>query len=163
LLYQTDKLKKQQMKKQVLILFVALLSITGFSQNPKTAQFNLEKKTAIQGYDPVAYFMQKKAMKGKKEITASYEGVTYNFSSQANKETFLKTPASYEPQYGGWCAYAMGSSGEKVEINPETFKILDGKLYLFYNAYFSNTLKSWNKDESNLKKKADTNWKKLNN
>ena len=81
--------------------------------------------------------------------------MTYNFSSQANKDLFLKNPASYEPQYGGWCAYAMGYSGEKVEINPETFKILDGKLYLFYNAFFNNTLKSWNKDEVNLKKKAD--------
>jgi len=57
----------------------------------------------------------------------------------------------------------MGSSGDKVEINPETFKILDGKLYLFYNAYFNNTLKSWNKDEVNLKKKAESNWKKFTN
>jgi hypothetical protein len=55
----------------------------------------------------------------------------------------------------------MGSSGGKVEINPETFKIIDGKLYLFYNEYFNNTLKSWNKDEDNLKSKADTNWKKF--
>jgi YHS domain-containing protein len=151
------------MKKQILILFVAFLSVTGFAQNARANQFNLENKIAIQGYDPVAYFTQKKAVKGKKEITASYEGVTYYFSSQANKETFAKNPAGYEPQYGGWCAYAMGSSGEKVEIDPETFKILDGKLYLFYNAYFNNTLKSWNKDESNLKKKADANWKKISN
>ncbi|MFC6245118.1 hypothetical protein [Flavobacterium psychroterrae] len=55
----------------------------------------------------------------------------------------------------------MGSAGEKVEINPETFKISDGKLYLFYNAYFNNTLKSWNKDEDNLKAKADRNWKNI--
>ena len=93
----------------------------------------------------------------------SYEGVIYYFSSQTNKEAFAKSPSSFEPQYGGWCAYAMGSNNEKVEINPETFKIIDGKLYLFYNAYFNNTLKSWNKDESNLKKKADVNWKKISN
>jgi hypothetical protein len=52
----------------------------------------------------------------------------------------------------------MGAKGEKVEIDPETFKIIDGKLYLFYNAYFNNTLTSWNKDEKNLKAKADKNW-----
>lgn len=52
----------------------------------------------------------------------------------------------------------MGDYGEKVEIDPKTFKILDGKLYLFYNAYFNNTLKSWNKNEKNLKSKADLNW-----
>lgn len=151
------------MQKQILILFVSFLSVTGFSQNSRATQFNLEKKVAIQGYDPVAYFTQKKAVKGKKEMASIYEGVTYYFSSQANKDTFVKTPASYEPQYGGWCAYAMGSSAEKVEIDPGTFKILDGKLYLFYNAYFNNTLKSWNKDEVNLKKKADANWKKFVN
>ncbi|WP_333599728.1 YHS domain-containing (seleno)protein [Flavobacterium sp.] len=151
------------MNKHILILFVTLLSVTGFAQNSRATQFNLENKVALQGYDPVAYFTQKKAVKGKKEIAATNDGVIYYFASQANKEAFAKNPTSYEPQYGGWCAYAMGSSGEKVAINPETFKILDGKLYLFYNAYFNNTLKSWNKDEPNLKKKADGNWKKSNN
>lgn len=149
------------MKKQLIVFFVTLLSVTAFAQNNRAAQFNLDNKTALQGYDPVAYFVQMKALKGKKEITASYEGVTYLFASQANKDTFLKNPTGYEPQYGGWCAYAMGSAGEKVAINPETFKISEGKLYLFYNAFFNNTLKSWNKDEANLKKKADTNWKKV--
>ena len=151
-------------KKQILIVFIALISATTFAQTAakRTAEFNLEKKVAIQGYDPVAYFTQKKAVKGKATIAATYEGVIYNFSSQANKDLFLKNPASYEPQYGGWCSYAMGANGEKVEINPETFKIVDGKLNLFYNAFFNNTLKSWNKDEVNLKKKADANWRKIN-
>ena len=151
--------------KQILILFVALISGTTFAQTAakRTAEFNLEKKVAIQGYDPVAYFTQKKAVKGKAAFATTYEGVTYNFSSQANKDLFLKNPASYEPQYGGWCSYAMGASGEKVEVDPETFKIVDGKLNLFYNAFFNNTLKSWNKDEVNLKKKADANWKKIIN
>ncbi|KIQ18592.1 YHS domain protein [Flavobacterium sp. MEB061] len=147
-----------------LVLFVLLfVSVFSFAQNDskRTAQYNVENKVAIQGYDPVAYFNQGKAVKGKKEILASYQGVIYKFSSNENKDAFLKSPSKYEPQYGGWCAYAMGSSGEKVEINPETFKIIDGKLYLFYNAYFNNTLKSWNKDESDLKSKADNNWKKF--
>lgn len=153
------------MKKSILILFVVLSSTISFAQTAakRTKEFNLENKVAIQGYDPVAYFTQKKAVKGKKEIAASYEGVTYNFSSQANKEAFAKNPASYEPQYGGWCAYAMGTNGEKVEVDPGTFKIVNGKLFLFYNAYFNNTLKSWNKDEANLNKKADANWKKFIN
>jgi YHS domain-containing protein len=149
--------------KHLLILFVAFLSATTFAQHSRSSQFNLENKKAIQGYDPVTYFTQKKAVKGKTTIAATYDGVVYNFSSQANKDIFVKNPAGYEPQYGGWCAFAMGDYGEKVEINPETFKILDGKLYLFYNAYFNNTLKSWNKDEANLKKKADVNWKKISN
>jgi YHS domain-containing protein len=153
------------MKKILLILWIVATAAIAFPQSAgkRTTEFNLEKKVAIQGYDPVAYFKQNKAVKGKKELAATYEGVQYYFSSQANKDAFVKAPASYEPQYGGWCAYAMGSSAGKVEVDPETFKILDGKLYLFYNAYFNNTLKSWNKDEAGLKKKADTNWKKIIN
>jgi len=144
----------------VLLLIVLTSSVFGQSVTKRLAEYNLDKKVALLGYDPVAYLSQKKAVKGKSTIVAIYEGVVYNFSSQANKDLFLKNPTNYEPQYGGWCAYAMGSSGEKVEVDPETFKIIDGKLYLFYNAYFNNTLKSWNKDEINLKAKADSNWKK---
>ncbi len=73
---------------------------------------------------------------------------------------FLKNYKTYEPEFGGWCAYAMGNTGEKVEIDPETFKIINGKLYLFYNAYFNNTLKLWNKNEATLLKQANTNWTK---
>ena len=148
--------------KKVFLLIVALVTTSTFAQTvtQRTSEFNLDKKVAIQGYDPVAYFKQNKPTKGKKELSASYEGVIYYFSTQANKDAFSKNPASFEPQYGGWCAFAMGDYNEKVEVNPETFKILDGKLYLFYNAYFNNTLKSWNKNEASLKKKADANWKK---
>lgn len=151
------------MKKYLILIVFCFISLNLFSQSTakRVAEFNLENKVALQGYDPVAYFIVKKAVKGKKEFAALYEGVTYYFSTQSNKETFQKNPSSYEPQYGGWCAYAMGDSGEKVEIDPETFKIVDGKLYVFYNAFFNNTLKSWNKNEANLKKKADNNWKKF--
>ena len=126
-------------------------------------QFNVEKGLALQGYDPVAYFTQNKAVKGDRQFAVNGEGLTYYLSSTENKNLFIKDFKKYEPQYGGWCAYAMGANGEKVEINPETFKIVDGKLNLYYNAFFNNTLKSWNKDEVNLKKKADANWKKFNN
>ena len=150
------------MKKLVIVVLI-LISGISFAQNDakRISQYNLENKLAILGYDPVGYFTQGKAIKGKKVISASYQGVTYKFSSTENKEMFLKNPSKYEPQYGGWCAYAMGSNGGKVEINPETFKIIDGKLYLFYNAYFNNTLKIWNKEEMSLKVKADNNWKKI--
>jgi hypothetical protein len=57
----------------------------------------------------------------------------------------------------------MGATGEKVDFDPGTFKILNGKLYLFYNKFFNNTLPKWNKDEASLKAKADVNWKKFYN
>lgn len=123
--------------------------------------FNTEKQLAIQGYDPVTYFTARKAVKGSKENAYTYKDITYYFSSTATLETFKKNPAAYEPAYGGWCAYAMGDSGEKVEIDPQTFKIKDGRLFLFYNAFFNNTLPKWNKDEANLLGKAEKNWAQL--
>jgi YHS domain-containing protein len=127
----------------------------------RTKHFNLEKDLAIQGYDPVAYFKQHTAVKGSKDLAVFHQGATYYFSSAANKEAFKKNPAQYEPQYGGWCAYAMGSKGEKVAIDPKTFKITNGKLYLFYNKFFNNTLTGWNKDETGLMNKANGNWKTI--
>lgn len=142
-----------------LLITCILLGFTTFGQSAlRIKTFNLEKGLAIQGYDPVAYFTLQKAVKGKKEFAALADGVTYYFSSQENKALFLKDYKKYEPQYGGWCAYAMGATGEKVEVDPETFKILNGKLYLFYHSWINNTLTKWNRDEPNLKTKADTNW-----
>ncbi|NCT94477.1 MAG: YHS domain protein [Chitinophagaceae bacterium] len=147
-----------------LALFLMLgLSSQVRAQDPafRKKHFNVTDGPAIQGYDPVAYFTQQKAIKGKKELAVVYAGITYYFATADNKALFLKNPTAYEPEYGGWCAYAMGAKGEKVSIDPETFKIIDHKLYLFYNRFFNNTLKDWNKDEINLKNKADASWQKI--
>ena len=126
----------------------------------RVSHFNLEKGLAIQGYDPVSYF-QGKPVKGSKENAVFYRGATYYFSTEANKEAFKKDPAKYEPQYGGWCAYAMGAKGEKVSVDPKTYTIISGKLYLFYNKFLNNTLESWNENEAGLQPKADANWGKI--
>jgi len=150
--------------KIVFTILISIISIVSFAQDAaqlRKSKFNLDDGVAISGYDPVAYFKKGKAAKGRKEFAVFAQGVTYYFSSVENKEEFKKNPGRYEPQYGGWCAYAMGKDGSKVEIDPGTFKIIDGKLYLYYNRFFNNTLKSWNKDESNLKARADMNWQKI--
>ena len=151
------------MKKIIVTIFASLFVLC--STNAQTAlrakNFNLEKSVAIQGYDPVAYFSQNKAVKDNKQFSAVAEGVLYYFSSAANKDLFIKNYKKYEPQYGGWCAYAMGATNEKVEIDPETFKVLDGKLYLFYHSWINNTLNKWNKGETNLMTKADKNWEAI--
>ena len=141
-----------------------LISILSFGQDLsqlRMSQFNLDNGIALNGYDPVAYFKQQKAIRGKKEWAVYAQGVSYYFSTAENKEEFKRNPSAFEPQYGGWCAYAMGKDGSKVEIDPESFKIIDGKLYLYYNRFFNNTLRSWNKDEKNLKGRADLNWQKF--
>lgn len=129
------------------------------SDEVRKKEFNIERSgLALDGYDPVSYFTQGEAVHGKKDIALTFREVVYRFSSIENRDLFKGHPDRYEPQYGGWCAYAMGANGEKVEVDPETFKIVDGKLYLFYNKFFNNTLESWNKDEVHLKLNADKTW-----
>ena len=149
--------------KTVFTLLIIIITINqGHAQpNLRTKHFNLEQGVAIQGYDPVAYFTQKKAMAGNKKYATKVEGVTYYFSSAVNKDLFIVDYKKYEPQYGGWCAYAMGANNEKVEIDPETFKIINGKLYLFYHTWVNNTLTKWNEKETTLKANADKNWQKI--
>jgi YHS domain-containing protein len=149
-------------------LFLLLVALTFFSAGlysqpaKKVKEYNISsEKLALDGYDPVAYFKQQKAIEGKASISVEIGGIKYRFASTENKATFLSAPETYEPQYGGWCAYAMGAKGEKVEVDPETFKLVDGKLYLFYNRFFNNTLDTWNKNESTLKANADKNWNKI--
>jgi YHS domain-containing protein len=137
-----------------------LLVITGYGQTDGN-MYNLENGVALKGYDPVCYFTLNRAVKGKKEISFRFQGISYYFASSSDLENFRANPLKYEPQYGGWCAYAMGHNGTKVEVDPETFKIINGRLFLFYNRFFNNTLKSWNQDEASLHTKADANWQKL--
>ena len=151
-------------KRVLLIVALAFSTVVSFSQDAtaiRKKHFNLNKSSlAIDGYDPVAYFKSNKALEGKKEFAVNHQGAVYYFSNTDNKEAFIKNPLAYEPQYGGWCAYAMGKTGEKVSVDPKTFKIVNNRLYLFYNRFFNNTLTTWNKDETNLKTKADNNWQK---
>jgi YHS domain-containing protein len=152
---------------KTLVFIITALAFSALTvqaqQNPavRKQQFNLENGLAIQGYDPVAYFTQNKAVKGQEANAVTHKNVTYRFATPANAELFRKDPSTYEPVYGGWCAYAMGATGEKVEVDPKTFKIKDGHLYLFYNQFFNNTLPKWNKDELSLQKKANQSWTKF--
>jgi YHS domain-containing protein len=151
------------MRQSIFGFIFVLFSFVSFSQEEaiRKKHFNLDDGIALAGYDAVAYLNQLKAVKGNKSFSSSYGGITYYFSSAANKDEFSKNASRYEPAYGGWCAYAMGSKGEKVSVDPKTFKIVNGRLNLFYNKFFNNTLEDWNKDEANLRKKADINWQKI--
>ncbi len=129
-----------------------------FTSVQAQSDYYTKKGFAIQGYDVVSYF-ENKAEEGKKEFKTTYDGATFKFVSQAHLDAFLENPKQYLPQYGGYCAYAIAEKGKKVSINPKTFEIRDGKLYLFYNSWGTNTLKSWQKNIlKGLQEKADQNW-----
>ncbi|AEH01133.1 YHS domain-containing (seleno)protein [Lacinutrix sp. 5H-3-7-4] len=121
--------------------------------------YNTKKGFIAEGYDVVSYF-NNKAEKGNKNYTATFDGAKYKFSTKAHLEKFNTNPKQYIPQYGGYCAYAIAEKGKKVSINPETFEIRNGKLYLFYNSWGNNTLDSWlENDVKGLIKKADQSWR----
>jgi len=142
------------------LFLILILSVSGI-QNLRSQHLNIsESGLAIDGYDPVSYY-QKGPEKGSSSFTYEFNDATYRFLSKMNLERFKNDPEMYIPAYGGWCAYAMGITGEKVKVDPETYKIIDDRLYLFYNFRFNNTLKPWNKDEDSLKKQAGLNWSKI--
>ena len=144
------------------ILTLILLG-TGFLLTAQSIDYNTKKGYVAEGYDVVAYF-NNTAEKGKTKTDTSFDSVKYKFASDADLEKFKADPEKYIPQYGGYCAYAMATSGEKVSIDPETYEIRDGKLYLFYNSWGNNTLELWKKESpQDLIEKADKNWELVKN
>ena len=140
--------------KKILIIFL-LGIITAQAQT----DYNTKKGYVVKGYDVVSYF-ENKAEEGNKAYTTTYDGAKFKFTSQSHLDTFKANPKQYLPEYGGYCAYAIAEKGKKVSVDPETFEIRDGKLYLFYNSWGNNTLESWlKKDVKALVIKADQSWK----
>ncbi|MEM1337323.1 MAG: YHS domain-containing (seleno)protein [Bacteroidota bacterium] len=144
--------------RKALGLLILLLSITVVGQNKN---YNTKKGFVANGYDVVAYF-DGQATKGDDSYMVEHDGVNFKFMNGNNLEKFKANPEKYIPKYGGYCAYAVAVSGKKVSVNPETFEIREGELYLFYNSGKNNTLQLW-LDESPdvLKQQADKNWEKI--
>ncbi len=145
------------MRKQltiILLVFVATLSA-------QQIDYNTKKSFVAEGYDVTEYFGNK-AIKGDIKFVATHDDVKYKFANQENLEKFKNNPEKFVPQYGGYCAYAVAVNNEKVDINPKTFEVREGKLYLFYNAWGVNTLDKWTEeDPKKLQVRADTNWEKI--
>ena len=144
------------------IPFVFLLAA---SAGPALVEhLNSEKQLALSGYDAVSYHEGAPKM-GEEQWSHQHGGAEYRFASKENLETFLSNAEKYAPAYGGWCAYAI-LDGDKVEVDPMSFKLIDGTTYLFYDGFWGDTLKRWNKklqktSESSLVSEADANWAKI--
>lgn len=112
---------------------------------------------AIDGYDPVAYFISGEAVMGKAEFAFEHAGAEYHFSSAENLDAFQADPVKYAPQYGGFCAYAV-AHGSTAQIDPQAFTVFEGKLYLNYS---DQVRARWRNDAIGYIARADANWPKL--
>lgn len=112
---------------------------------------------AIDGWDPVAYFTDGKPVEGSKAYSFEWNGATWRFASAAHRDLFAQAPEKYAPQYGGYCAWAV-SQGYTADIDPEAWKIEDGRLFLNYSL---EVQKKWAADLPGNVAKGDANWPKL--
>ena len=118
-------------------------------------KLNVDKNGVIlKGYDPVAYFVQKKAVQGSPKNKATYEGATYYFASAEDLALFKKNPSKYVPQYGGFCANGMAHR-KASDIDPNVFFVQNGKLYVCASP---DAEKEFHSNLQENIKKADKNW-----
>ena len=127
---------------------------TTVSFNALAGEFNETDGVAIQGFDPVAYVVENEATQGVAAYTSTYKGSVFRFKNAANRDAFIADPQKYAPQYNGYCAFGV-SRGYKAVTSPDAFSIVDGKLYLNYNAEVKTM---WTKDVPGYIAKADAQW-----
>jgi hypothetical protein len=109
---------------------------------------------ALRGYDPVAYFDGGAPTRGIETISATYDGARYVFASEAHRQAFQADPQRYIPEFGGYCAIGT-SFGEKVDADPETGRVVNGKLYVNFD---KRAQALFNKDVPGTISRADQNW-----
>ena len=138
------------------VLFLALtLGSPVFAVKPiNSTRFG---NLAIDGYDPVAYFEQAKAVEGDKRFSHEWNGAVWRFVSEEHKTLFAGAPEKYAPQYGGYCAYAV-AKGSTANGDPELWTVHEDKLYLNYS---KSVQKKWVVDIPGHIAKADKNWPEI--
>ena len=110
------------------ILLCIVISSVGAADGVNTGYFG---NVAIGGYDPVSYFTDGRATKGSSAISQTWLGATWYFSKATHRDAFASDPIRYAPQYGGFCALGMAGEQASANIDPEAWRIVGGKLYLF--------------------------------
>ncbi|MDA8019516.1 MAG: YHS domain protein [Thermoanaerobaculia bacterium] len=112
---------------------------------------------AIEGYDPVSYFTDGAPVAGQKDLTFAWNGATWRFSSVEHRDLFAAAPERYAPQFGGYCAWAV-AHGKTAGIDPEAWKIVEGRLYLNYSRKIQ---RRWEEDIEGNIARAEGHWPSL--
>jgi YHS domain-containing protein len=140
-----------------IVLVISAALFTANAAGPVDPVNKSKDSIAIKGYDPVAYFTQSKAVKGSSQFTHEWNGAKWQFASDENRNLFKASPEKYAPQYGGYCAWAVGHN-YTADTDPEAWKIVDGKLYLNYN---KSVQAKWSQDIPKWISDGDKNWPSL--
>ena len=142
-------------------VILAVIFLAACGSGALNSSVELVNKTAdglaINGYDTVAYHAVKAATKGKPEFEYIWKGAAWLFDSAENRDRFAADPEAYAPEYGGYCAYSV-AEGKPKSSDPDTWKIVDGKLYLIQSGEIKEI---WENDQDGLLKRSDENWKKI--
>ncbi len=148
-------------KKIVIMIRIMLMILTIIlSANIAIAQkvlVNTDDGIALSGYDPVAFFIDKKPILGQPEIKSVNRNAIYVFSSKENKIKFDKAFDNYLPQNGGFCTVSA-SMGKVRKIQINTWSLVDNKLYLQRNQKAKGM---WDKDPQKYIKGSSEKWPKL--
>ncbi len=116
--------------RHLLFVVMALTVVLPGSVRGSEINTGLRGTVAIKGYDPVAYFTERRAVRGELTISYNWLGAVWRFSNENHKRLFSDNPVKFAPQYGGHCADGVALGVIVTDIDPEAWRIIDGKLYL---------------------------------
>lgn len=143
------------------IFFSIMINVVFFIQvvTAQSSEVFAPSGIAINGYDPVAFFIEGKPLKGLSEFSCKWKNVQWNFVSQANLDSFITAPEKFAPQFGGYCAYGT-SQGHKAPTQADTWTIVNEKLYFNYNMKVKGL---WDKNRMPLIDSANVKWPSIKN
>lgn len=145
------------MQRSLIIIFITSLSSCGDKKENHLPEIYSTEKGAIDGYDPVAFFTEQMPVKGNEDLTYVWKEATWHFSSKDNLDNFKTSPEKFAPLYGGYCAYGT-AAGHLSPTKPETWTILDNRLYFNYSM---SVKEKWSEDQKGYIENANKNWPAL--
>jgi YHS domain-containing protein len=154
-----------QMKRVVLFVLFLLISTTAAAATFINTTGS-DDSVAIAGYDPVAFFTEQKAVRGKPEYVYTHLEAKWLFATQENLKTFQDNPGKYLPEWGGQCAWCVAENCVSQKKISGDFAVVDGKLYLFS---FGNSARDGAKSDflygrystANRIRDGDMNWAEI--
>jgi hypothetical protein len=137
---------------------LGVLAFTTALHAEPQSKVNVDRRgAAVKGYDVVAYQAEGKPVEGRRAFETTWNGAKWRFASAAHRDVFIKNPEQFAPQFGGYCAWAV-SRGYTADIDPEAWKIVEGRLYLNYS---KSVQAKWSQDIPGNIARARANWPKV--